>query len=219
MPDERTTEEGEKPKRGRDVAAAVAAFAWSNRQGRYQYRNGKPVKDETMGRWIEAALESSKARVRSLTDRLVSGDVNTAEWAIAMRDELRAGHRMMAQLAHGPELSRSQLGRLGAIMRAQYGYLNAFSSGLESGDIATNAAIITRAEMYIDAMWNTWQNESANAKARRGFTKIRNILDPFAKHCAGCISETARGWIAIGTEIPIGARDCRVRDRCRFEYR
>jgi len=205
------------PRRAQQSEAAV--YAWSRKQGRYQYRNGRPVQQDTLSGWVGAAIESSQGRIAELTERRVAGTINTAEWTIGMREELRAGHRMMAHLAHGPELSKQQLGRLGAVMRAQYKYLNAFSAGIDSGDVPLSGAMVSRAKMYTEALWATWQNEGTAAQARRGKTKIINILNPSAEHCAGCLAESARGWVDIGKEVPIGARDCRVRDRCHFEYK
>lgn len=36
--------------------------------------------------------------------------------------------------------------------------------------------------------------------------------------CGGCIHETARGWVPIGTLVPTGYRDCRGNCLCSLEY-
>lgn len=197
----------------------MPAFTWSTKQGRYQYRNGKAVPRETLGGWVSDAIESSQEEIDAQTRGLVDGVITVAAWLLFMRGVLRAGHRMMAQLAYGPSLSPKQLGRLGAIVKAQYRYLDAFTAAIENGDLPLTAGLATRAVMYAEAFWTTWQNETAAAQGDRGMTEILNVLDENAEHCDGCLEETARGWIPLGDEVPIGARDCLVRDRCSFEYR
>lgn len=46
----------------------------------------------------------------------------------------------------------------------------------------------------------------------------RNILG-IAEHCASCIRETKRGWVPIGTLIPVGLRDCWFGCKCTVGYR
>jgi hypothetical protein len=194
-------------------------YLWSKKQARYQYKNGKPVADATMGDWLQAAIENSQSRLGHLTQDLADKKINLSAWVTSMRDEIRAAHRFAFNMAHGPALTRNQLGKLGSVVRAQYKYLDAFANGIENGEVLLSSATGSRAKMYADAFWNTWQNELVSARQSKGFTEQRNILSAKGTSCAGCIRETGRGWVKIGQLSPIGSRDCKSKDRCSFQFR
>jgi hypothetical protein len=193
-------------------------FQWSKKQGRYQYKNGKPVKEEILGKWLHEAVENNQKKIGQLTQDLIDKKINVAEWATSMKDEIRAGHRMAAHLAHCPNLSRSQVGRLGAAVRAQYGYLDNFANQIENEEVDLASALILRAQMYPEAIWATWQNEIAVGQKDRGYSLYKSVLGA-ARHCDSCLKESDRGWVKIGELIPIGSRECLSRCRCHFEFK
>lgn len=59
---------------------------------------------------------------------------------------------------------------------------------------------------------------------RKLFTMERNILDPASEHCKdsdlpGCITETKKGWVPIGTLSNPGLRTCSTRCRCQLQFK
>lgn len=54
-------------------------------------------------------------------------------------------------------------------------------------------------------------------QSQRGYRYERNMLHA-TEHCAVCVEQTGRGWVPIGTLVPIGSRTCRSNDRCTLSY-
>jgi hypothetical protein len=55
----------------------------------------------------------------------------------------------------------------------------------------------------------------------RGYDEESNLLAP-AEHCEGqgsCVEQTTRGWVPVGSLIPIGGRLCVTNCKCQIRYR
>jgi len=194
-----------------------STFTWSKSERRY-YRNTKPLPDSELSKWVKETVDASKLRVRAITEAYVSGSLNHAEWDLAMRSEIKAGSRAMAELASGGRLTSRQLGALGSAVKEQNKYLIGFASDLENGTISLGPGTVARAEMYAEGLWSRYQNFVRLREKGAGMTRERLILGS-AEHCPDCPADAARGWVEIGTLANIGNRQCLSRCRCHFEYR
>jgi hypothetical protein len=72
--------------------------------------------------------------------------------------------------------------------------------------------------LYAEAGRGTYYVFTTKEMRAAGKTEEENQLHP-AEHCQSCLDEAARGWVPIGTLIPIGQRDCLGRCRCTISYR
>src|SRR5262245_19724466 len=156
--------------------------------------------------------------MRAIAEQYVAGTINHAEFVIQSKAEIRAGGRGMAMLENGGELSKSDLGRIGAAVKQQYRFFDAFANAVENGDVPLGQGLIARAGLYGANQFSQFQAFVRVREKKAGITHERNILG-FADHCAGCLAETGRGWVKIGSLVPIGSRDCLARCRCTYEYR
>lgn len=193
-------------------------FKWSAKRREYIYGNGRAVSADTLNNWISQAADNAEQRMRSIAQRFVDGEINTAEWVIATKDEMRAGVRGMAMLANGGTLDKKQLGAVGAAVRKQYGFFNDFLNAVENGEVAKGPALVARAGLYGANQFVQFQAFQRAREQQAGMTEEKNILG-IADHCSGCLTETSRQWVTIGKLVPIGSRDCRARCRCHFEFR
>jgi hypothetical protein len=71
--------------------------------------------------------------------------------------------------------------------------------------------------MYASSAWGALQEATRLQAAGEGYVYEENILGD-AEHCGGCVAETAKGKVPIGTLIPIGQRDCLANCHCHFAY-
>lgn len=196
----------------------MAKFKYSKTNAEYLHGNGKPVRAQVINQWVKDAIENAQASVRDDTQKLVDRKLSVDKWREKMREHVRAGHRNMAMLAYGPKLNAKELGRLGAIVKAQYKYLDKFAAGLKDRSIARNGAAVNRAALYIKAMWATYQNELKRAKLDAGYATCLNVLDDEADSCKECPELTDKGEVPIADMPNIGTRECSIGCRCSIEY-
>lgn len=193
-------------------------FKYNTANAEYTYYNGQPVTTRTLNSWAKIAIENAQISLSKDTHRMVDRKLSIDAWSNKMRDHIRAGHRMMAKLAYGPTLSAKQAGRLGAIVKAQYKYLDNFTRGLKDKSINRTDAAVSRANLYLKAMYATFQNELKRAKQDAGYTHALNILDDDSESCVECPTLTALGWMPIENMPFIGMRICNIGCNCEIEY-
>ena len=206
------------------MSDAKPKFQWSKSKRRYQYANGKPVADDKLRDWAQTTIDASKDRIGEFTQSLVDGKIELAEWEVRMRAEIRAGHRAIAMLANGGKLDKQAVARLGNAVKAQYKYLTAFKNGLENGEIELTGKVVSRAQMYGQAVRMTYESEVRAREKKAGLKKERRILTAkescrSANGVTGCVELAAKGWQPIGTLPAIGLATCISQCRCFFVFK
>lgn len=188
---------------------------------RYIKPNGKVVTPAEQRRIGLSIVASSADELEVLTEAYVSGSLTFEEWAVAMREAVKATHSAMSQLAFGGKemMGPRQRGLLGSLIRDQYAFLGRFALQVEAGQVVKGDGMVDRAKMYGDAGWSTYTQSTAQREQHAGATEERSFLEPDAAHCDECFAEASKDWQPIGTLTPIGQRTCLSRCQCEFEYR
>lgn len=199
-------------------------FTFDVRAGRYRNAQGRFVAHRQVRRTVDRVIEKSADHVAALAESLRTRRITLGTWEQAMRHELRALHLATVTAAKGgfAQMTFSDFGRAGQILRTQYRFLARFADDVQSGRVLLDGAFASRAALYPEAARASYQATLSREMARRGFNEEHNILDREAKHCIGpgsCPEQSARGWVPVGTLIPVGQRLCTVRDRCQLIYR
>lgn len=195
-------------------------FSWSPKTGQYVGPGGRFVPRTEVRRALDKALDAEKAHALDLANALRSGSISLEKWRAEMRETIKLTHLYSASAASGgwAQLSQADYGRIGQIIRGEYAFLEKFAQGIASGKVPLDGNFLQRALQYAEAGRDSYhQTERASAR-RAGKREERNILHP-ADHCAGCLGESARGWVRIGELIPIGRRICRRKCRCSLRFR
>jgi hypothetical protein len=196
-----------------------SSYKWSPSTGRYVRPNGRFVAKVDVRAAIDAALEKESAKAVLLSQELRNGTISLSAWREEMRIMIKNVHVYNAAIAKGgfAQMTAADYGRVGQIVRGEYGFLEGFARGIASGKVPLDGRFTERAKQYAQAGRGTYhQTERAIMKAA-GMTKEWNILHP-ADHCGGCLGETARGKVPIGSLIPIGGRTCRRKCRCTLGF-
>jgi len=156
-----------------------------------------------------------------LSRRLISREISLAQWQQEMRYLISDGHLTSYALAKGgwDQLTNEDFRLLGEILTREYRYLDRFAAEVAEGSFALDGRLRVRAGLYEEQFYSTYAFAEARVQEFRGATEERSVLDPGADHCGTCIAEAAKGWIPIGTGLPIGGRECLSRCRCHKEYR
>jgi hypothetical protein len=82
----------------------------------------------------------------------------------------------------------------------------------------TRQQVLARTEMYVAGMHRTFE-ATRRGDAAAVFTEEKNVLGATDQHCAVCKGETRRGYVPVGSLIPIGQRTCMSRCLCRYVFR
>lgn len=188
---------------------------------RYIKPNGKVVTPAEQRRIGIAIVDESAEALEALTQSYVKGTITFEEWAVAMREGVKATHSAMSQLAFGGKemMGARQRGLLGSVIREQYAFLTRFVLNAESGQVPKGDEMISRAKMYGEAGWSTYTTSIGQREKHAGAQQERSFLEPDAEHCDECFLEASKDWQPIGTLIPVGDRTCLSRCQCEFEYR
>lgn len=176
--------------------------------------------EQTIRGTLDRVIDVQAATMRDLSQGLVNGTLSLADWQLQMMQTVKSGHLIGVALANGGwnNLDQSDYGWAGQRIRTEYGYLRDFAGQIASGKQPLNGVVLARAELYGHAARQTHRAAQRRAAQRRGLEQERNQLGA-ADHCSGCLDASSRGWVAIGTLVPCGSRNCLVRCHCSLAYR
>jgi hypothetical protein len=196
-------------------------YLWNEKALQYINRStGRFVPRSEITEQLFKVTKQSSERMRAISQQLRDGNVSLADWQLQMMQEIKTTHLAGAAMQKGgwQQMTQADFGRVGQIVRREYGFLRDLANGIESGKIKLDGRILIRAAQYGQAGRETqllfWNQKAAD----RGYDQERSVLNP-AEHCNECVDEAAKGWQALGEMIPIGRRTCRANDRCDKWYR
>jgi hypothetical protein len=198
---------------------SFSSFRWSPKTGRYVFASGRFVKKADVRKAIDAALEKESGRALLLAQKVRNGTISLSAWRAEMREMIKNVHIYDAAIAKGgfAQLTAADYGRIGQIVRGEYGFLEGFAREIASGKQALDGRFTERAKQYAQAGRKTYHQTERAVMRAAGYTTEFNKLGK-AEHCGGCIAETARGHVPIGSLVPIGDRKCRRKCRCSLGY-
>jgi len=196
-------------------------FEFVSKSGRYRDPlTGRFISRDTVRSLLDQAIAKSQQAIQSASDQLRRGELSLDDWQALMRLELKRVHIGSEMLVQGgrAQMTASDWGRVGQRVRTQYNFLADFAKQLAAGAIRTDGSFLARAKMYPASARPAFHDSLGDQLTGLGYTHERSILHP-AEHCPTCVSEAERGYVPIGTLIPIGERDCLGNDRCSMLYK
>lgn len=196
-------------------------FIWDLATGRYRDARGLFVPRLLVRKSLDRIAAASGQRMRVMGQAVSKGTVSLAEFHVAMRVEVKSAVINNAAAAKGgyAQLSFSDYGRVGNEVKRHYTALDSFVTELYAGTVKTGTpGFAARVQLYFNTARTFFYKLDREAQEAAGMTEERNRLHP-AEHCADCVAMSKMGWVAIGTLIPIGDRECVGNDKCDMEYR
>ena len=139
----------------------MAAYGWDPRI--HNYRNldtGKIVAEKTVVGYRDQLRLSTEGRMRQLATDAANGSISAADFSIAMRNELRSSYSVHYMLALGgrEQMGAADWGRVGNMLRGQYGFLDGFVADVSNGryeDSPGGAA--ARASLYAASLTQAFE--------------------------------------------------------------
>jgi hypothetical protein len=196
-------------------------FTYNPRSRRYHDNaSGRFLSEKEVRQAVDVIIDAETVKVRDLSQRLVDGKINLAEWQNGMLAALKPLHVAMALSANGglKNTSNSDLGYIGNLVKEQYKYLHNFVAEIKQGKQPLDGTLVARSALYTQAARSTHEAVRERAARAGGAQQEKSILGP-ADHCDACIEEAAKSWSPIGSLVPIGERTCKQNCRCTFTYR
>lgn len=197
-------------------------YAWNETAGRYiKISTGRFVPFSDVRDALESVIDQSAIRMNGITQQLIDKQVSLAEWQSVMMEQIKLSHTAAAAASRGgwAQMSQSDWGAAGRMIRDQYEYLRNFADEIASGKQALDGRALVRADLYGDAARGTFeQMRRRYEQQQNGMQEEIRILGE-ADHCPGCLEQAGLGWQPIGTLDPIGAEECITRCHCTFKYR
>src|SRR4051812_2979918 len=123
-------------------------FTWDRRALQYRGPSGRFVSRAEVRAALDYAIRNEERAMRDLFLALRRGEMSVGEWHVAMRAELKALHLMSGALAKGgfAQLTQSDYGRIGNILKGQYQYLARFATQIADG-LPLDGRALTRVGM------------------------------------------------------------------------
>ena len=200
----------------------ATGYEWNDTAQRYiDISTGRFVSSATIRNALEDMMDASALRMNEITQTLIDGGISLADWQTGMMSEIKTAHTASAALANGgwAQMTQSDWGATGQLIRTQYDYLRNFAAEIASGQQPLDGRALVRADLYGDAANGTYSEMGRRNAIIDGYTEERRILEDTINACDGCISQAKLGWQPIGTLDPIDAEECSTKCRCEFEYR
>lgn len=199
----------------------ASPWVWS--AAAHRYRNtitGRFIGHAEMVGLRDVYTSAKMQQAASLASRLAAHEISLSDWHSSMRESVKNSFIDQYVLGHGGRATMTQAdwGRVGAMCKEQYKYLDGFAQAIEQGSL-TEGQIRARSGLYQEA--STQAFERGNAYARglprlpyypgdgstqcltncRCHWDIREsasggwdcywIMDPAAEHCPDCIDRAA----------------------------
>jgi len=200
----------------------ITGYGWNSGASRYiDMTTGRFVSQTLVRGGLEDMIDASAANMNLLSQSLLDGNISLANWQSAMMEQIKATHTASAALSQGgwAQMTQSDWGAVGQLIREQYDYLRNFAAQIASGEQPLDGRVLVRADMYGDASNGTFWEMDKRSHIQDGYNEGRRILESGADHCDDCIAYAADGWMPIDEIPPIGDSQCVTRCRCEIEYR
>jgi len=195
-------------------------WQWDDRSHRYRDQaTGRYINQKTADGLRDAFIDRQKQQTARLTDKLVDGKIGTPQWVLEMRAHIKTTYVTEYAAARGGmgNVSPAEWGKLGAVLKQQYGFLNGFAQDINAGKLAPGQ-ITTRANLYIESSSQAYERGKAltagaptlpaypgdgQTECRsncRCSWRIEEQADTWdctwelneAEHCPGCVENAAR---------------------------
>ena len=187
--------------------------------GRYRDTStGRFVASSTVRRELDRYLDTADP-ARALAEALRGRQVSLADWEVGMRRVVKNTHLNAIALERGgwANLTPSDFGRVGQIVREQYGYLKGFAADIASGKQRLDGTLGVRAKLYTQAGRETFYH-SKHANLSAGVDMVGSVRSA-RDSCSECVSLDGK-WFRVGDpayKLP-GQRICMKSCRCYERY-
>ena len=143
----------------------MADWVWNLKAKRYQdAETGRfMARDEVLG-LVQQSLDASGNVTDTLAGLVAGGQLAPGDWRDMMRSEIKGEYLRQYMTGRGgrAQMTYSDWGRCGAMLKAQYKWLEGFAAQVATGELS-EAQIRARAWLYVDSARQAYEKGNARA--------------------------------------------------------
>ena len=139
-------------------------YTYDPKSKRFRAPDGRYISASEVLRLRDTIVSARVGRTAVLVDMLFEGTLSPAGFVNNMRSEIKHTVLMEYMLGRGGvnAMTQADYGRVGSMVKVQYGYLNTFTRQIINGEVTQDTAR-TRAAMYIDTSRAAYERGRAQA--------------------------------------------------------
>lgn len=194
-------------------------FYFDKKVNRYRNSDGRFISFETIREEIDKLSLYVKNELNIISSKYLANKITLDEWEYQIREILKYSHVISSSIGYGGRnnMTYSELGSLGVILREQYKYLRNFKSKIGNKQI-DNTQISYRSSLYAFPILSTFylfQLKLFNGNPNVEVKRQRHA----SESCGDCIDWESRGFMPVDKMAPIGSLKCGPFCKCKFIYR
>lgn len=190
---------------------------WSKEDRVYVDESGDELDDSELREGIDQYIESIQSDFAAKAALFAAGAITLTALFTFLQNEISAMHHAAGALAYGglSQMDAEKWMRVNDRLQTELEFLNKFQ--VEAPELSTDA-IIARANLYPEAAYSEWANQTVQREADLGVTLGRRICEEDDVSCEACISAASDEFVPLD-EIPeIGSLTCMHNCRCRLDF-
>ena len=131
---------------------------------------GRFISSATVRDALEGVMDASALRMNQLSERLMDGDISLAQWQTGMLQQIKVANVAASAAANGgwANMTQSDWGAVGQLVKEQYQYLRNFADEIASGKQPLDGRLLVRTDMYGDAPRGTYEAMRTRAMIAAG---------------------------------------------------
>ena len=197
-----------------------AEWSFDPRSGRYRDQRGRFLSAKAVQALVDKRIEKLSKTLRRYTQMMADGNITLQQWQQSTREAIKAAHIQAAIIGKGgrENMTASDYGRIGQRLRQEYAYLQGFTKDLLEQRLSVPMAL-ARVGLYASSVRGSYWQGAELRQQEQGYSLMRRILDPMAKHCEDCIRYSQIGIKPIGSLPLPGQRcECGANCKCSVQY-
>ena len=195
-------------------------FTFDKQVGRYRYKeSGKFVARSTVEALTRGRISKSQKDLTVLNDLLVQRKITLEGWQLGSAKVIKLLHIEQLLLARPLAVVQPEdYLAVGRNLKLEYQHLRGVAIALKEGTM-TEAQFRARMNLYAKKSRVSYELGKQLNQSNQGKRWMRRHLGATDRHCASCVSYSARGWVGIGgVPLPCENCECGAQCRCFIEY-
>lgn len=184
------------------------SYYWDRSTARYRdVETGRFVSRSTIHNYVTQSISSAttasavteggviSAGTSVYANLAAAGLVTPEQFVDLMRGEIKREYIRQYLLGAGgrDQMTQADWGRIGGMLKEQYGYLNGFADALAAGQLS-EAQIAARAAMYVNSAREAFNRADWRSHLKAGYDEVRWVTNPMVENCPDCLELEALGW-------------------------
>lgn len=172
--------------------------------------------------WVNKGIVASTGVMDAHLTTFANGDISATAWKNLMREQIKQNYiaAYMPGVGGYENMTQADWGRIGAMVKEQYKYLDGFYEEVKSGKL-TPEQIRVRQNMYLNSSREAFETAVKRNASTLDMEYERWVIG--SQHpCEDCQALAGMDWVPMGTfrQIPgDGTTRCKTNCQCHIEYR